>query len=67
MAQQLLECTPVSCRKTGKPVTLGGFAGWYGESAWANAQVSYSWISYDVDREVQLGDVTRRHSRDAVR
>lgn len=42
--------------------TLGGFAGWYGDRAWANAQVSYSWISYDVDREVQLGDVTRRHS-----
>ncbi|PPJ41762.1 autotransporter domain-containing protein [Pseudoxanthomonas sp. KAs_5_3] len=42
--------------------TLGGFAGWYGDSFWANAQVSYSWISYDVDREVQLGDVTRRHS-----
>ncbi|WP_447941083.1 autotransporter domain-containing protein [Pseudoxanthomonas mexicana] len=42
--------------------TLGGFAGWYGDSFWANAQVSYSWISYDVDREVQLGNVTRRHS-----
>jgi len=42
--------------------TLGGFAGWYGDRAWANAQASYSWISYDVDREVQLGDVTRRHS-----
>jgi len=42
--------------------TLGGFAGWYGDRAWANAQVSYSWISYDVDREVQLGNATRRHS-----
>jgi outer membrane lipase/esterase len=42
--------------------TLGGFAGWYGDHLWANAQVSYSWISYDVDREVQLGGVTRRHS-----
>lgn len=42
--------------------TLGGFAGWYGDRLWANAQVSYSWISYDVDREIQLGDVTRRHS-----
>jgi outer membrane lipase/esterase len=42
--------------------TLGGFAGWYGDRLWANAQVSYSWISYDVDREVQLGGVTRRHS-----
>jgi outer membrane lipase/esterase len=42
--------------------TLGGFVGWYGDQVWANAQVSYSWISYDVDREVQLGGVTRRHS-----
>ncbi len=42
--------------------TLGGFAGWYGDRAWVNAQVSYSWISYDVDRDVRLGDVTRRHS-----
>ncbi|MEL1266126.1 autotransporter domain-containing protein [Pseudoxanthomonas putridarboris] len=42
--------------------TLGGFAGWYGDRLWANAQVSYSWISYDVDREVVLGDVVRRHS-----
>jgi outer membrane lipase/esterase len=42
--------------------TLGGFAGWYGDQAWVNAQVSYSWISYDVDRDVRLGDVTRRHS-----
>jgi outer membrane lipase/esterase len=42
--------------------TLGGFVGWYGDSLWANAQVSYSWLAYDVDREVVLGDVVRRHS-----
>lgn len=42
--------------------TLGGFVGWYGERFWANAQVSHSWLSYDVDREVQLGNATRRHS-----
>lgn len=42
--------------------TLGGFAGWYGDNVWVNGQVSYSWLSYDVDREVQLGPVTRRHS-----
>lgn len=42
--------------------TLGGFAGWYGDHLWVNAQVSYSWLSYDIDREVQLGGVTRRHS-----
>jgi outer membrane lipase/esterase len=42
--------------------TVGGFAGWYGDQAWVNAQVSYSWISYDVDRTVQLGPATRTHS-----
>ena len=42
--------------------TLGGFAGWYGEHAWVNGQVSYTWLGYDVDREVHLGPATRRHS-----
>ncbi len=42
--------------------TLGGFAGWYGEHAWFNVQASYSQLSYDIDREVQIGPVTRRHS-----
>ncbi|MEP6906420.1 MAG: autotransporter domain-containing protein [Pseudoxanthomonas sp.] len=42
--------------------TLGGFAGWYGDQAWVNAQISYTWISYDVDRTVQLGPATRTHS-----
>ncbi|MET0655484.1 MAG: autotransporter domain-containing protein [Pseudoxanthomonas sp.] len=41
--------------------TLGGFLGWYGDQAWVNAQVSYTWISYDVDRTVQLGPATRTH------
>ncbi|WP_268875288.1 autotransporter domain-containing protein [Xanthomonas citri] len=35
--------------------TLGGFFGWYTARCGVNAQVSYSWLSYDVDREVQLG------------
>lgn len=42
--------------------TLGGFFGWYTGPVWVNAQVSYSWLSYDVDREVQLGPATRVHS-----
>ena len=43
--------------------TLGGFAGWYGDGgAWVNGQLSYSQLSFDVDREVQLGQATRRHS-----
>lgn len=41
--------------------SLGGFAGWYGEHAWVNGQLSYSWLSYDVKREVHLGPATRRY------
>lgn len=43
--------------------TLGGFIGWYGDGgAWVNGQVSYSQLSFDVDRRVQLGPATRTHS-----
>jgi outer membrane lipase/esterase len=41
--------------------SIGGFLGWYGERAWVNGQVSYSNLSYKVDRVVQLGPVARRH------
>ena len=41
---------------------MGGFFGWYGEQAWVSAQLSYSWLSFDVDREVHLGGTTRTHS-----
>jgi outer membrane lipase/esterase len=42
--------------------SLGGYLGWRGANAWATAQASYSWLGYDVDREVQLGTATRVHS-----
>lgn len=42
--------------------TLGGFAGWYQDRMWVNGQLSYTWLSYDVDRKIQLGPVTRTHS-----
>jgi outer membrane lipase/esterase len=42
--------------------TLGGFAGWYGENVWVNGQLSYTFASYDVNRDVVLGPVTRTHS-----
>jgi outer membrane lipase/esterase len=42
--------------------TLGGFGGWYGERFWANAQLSYTQLRYDVDREVFLGPAKRSHS-----
>lgn len=41
--------------------TLGVFAGWYGERAWVNGQLSYSWLDYDVTRKLQLGPATRVH------
>ncbi|KAB7764722.1 autotransporter domain-containing esterase [Xanthomonas maliensis] len=45
-----------------RDTTLGGFFGWYTGPVWVNAQVSYSWLGYDVDRKVQLGPATRTHS-----
>jgi len=41
--------------------SLGGFVGWYGDNAWVNGQLSYSWLNYDVDRDVVLGPATRTH------
>ncbi len=41
--------------------SLGGFLGWYGDSAWVNGQVSYSRMSFDTSRDVQLGPATRTH------
>ncbi len=41
--------------------TLGGFAGWYGDNAWVNGQVSYSRVGFDTDRDIQLGPATRTH------
>lgn len=42
--------------------TLGGFVAWYGEKAWVNGQLSYSQVSFDVDRDIWLGPVKRTHS-----
>ncbi|MBD9367186.1 autotransporter domain-containing protein [Xanthomonas sp. XNM01] len=50
---------------TQSDVTIGGFAGWYGERTWVNAQASYTRLDYDVDREVHLGPALRRHSGSA--
>lgn len=41
--------------------TLGGFFAWRGESVWVNAQASYTWLRYDVDREIWLGPSKRSH------
>ncbi|WP_045728097.1 autotransporter domain-containing esterase [Xanthomonas sp. GPE 39] len=50
-----------SGKYTQKDSTLGGFAGWYGEQAWVNAQISYSWLRYDVTRKVNLGPASIEH------
>ena len=46
---------------TQKDASLGLFAGWYGDRIWVNGQVSYTWLSYDVTRKVQLGPASREH------
>ncbi|GAB3347935.1 autotransporter domain-containing protein [Lysobacter tyrosinilyticus] len=47
-------------------MSLGGFAGWYGDNgAWVNGQVSWSKVDFDIDRDVVLGPVVRRHSGSA--
>ena len=42
--------------------TLGLFAGWYGQHAFVNAQLSHSWLDFDVNRQVNLGPAKRIHS-----
>ena len=41
---------------------LGGFVGWRGDALWANAQLGWTKVSYDVERAVHLGPATRVHS-----
>lgn len=46
--------------------TVGGFVGWRADSgAWVNAQLSYTWLDFDIDRTVQIGPATRVHSGQA--
>ncbi|MFC3550902.1 autotransporter domain-containing protein [Lysobacter cavernae] len=42
--------------------SLGGYLGWNSGAAWVNGQVSYTWLSYDVERQVKLGPTARVHS-----
>jgi len=41
--------------------TLGGFIGWYADDLWVNAQLSWTKVSYDVDRLVALGPAVRSY------
>lgn len=41
--------------------TLGGHAGWRAGGAWVDAQLSYSWLGFDTERNVLLGRGSRVH------
>lgn len=42
--------------------TLGGFVGWHADGgAWVNAQLSYTRLDFDIDRQVPVGPVLRVH------
>ena len=41
---------------------LGGFVGWRSGSFWANGQLGWTKVSFEVDRAVHLGPATRVHS-----
>ncbi len=41
--------------------TLGGFVSWYGDGPWANAQLSYTWLDFDIQRDIVLGPSVRTH------
>ena len=45
--------------------TLGGFVAWYGDGPWANAQLSYTWLDYDIQRDIVLGPAVRTHNGSA--
>ena len=41
---------------------VGGFIGWQQDAMWANGQVSWTKLGYDVHRQVNLGQASRVHS-----
>ena len=44
-----------------RDTSVGAYLGWQGDGPWANAQVSWTHLGFDVAREVQLGPATRVH------
>jgi outer membrane lipase/esterase len=42
--------------------TIGGYAGWRSGALWVDGQASYTQVSYDIDRAVRIGPMTRVHS-----
>lgn len=45
--------------------TVGAFGSWTDGKAWLNAQVAYSWLDADIDRQVNLGPARRVHAGSA--
>lgn len=44
-----------------RETTLGGYVGWRAGAGWVNGQLSWSRMSYDLDRRVELGQAVRTH------
>jgi outer membrane lipase/esterase len=42
--------------------TIGGYVGWRSGALWVDGQASYTQVSYDIDRAVRIGPMTRVHS-----
>jgi len=42
--------------------TLGGYLGWSNKRVWVNAQLSYSRLNYDLQRQLQIGPATRGYN-----
>ena len=59
--QQRLDCGRRCGDFDQDDVTLGGFVGWYAGNVWVNGQFSWTSVSYDVDRNVQLGPAVRSY------
>lgn len=47
---------------TQKQAGIGGHAGWHGEAAWVDAQLSWTRLDFDVSRDIWLGPAMRTHS-----
>jgi len=41
--------------------TLGAYLGWRSNGVWFAGHISYSWLDFDIDRQVPLGPALRRH------
>jgi len=41
--------------------TLGAYLGWRSNGVWFTGQVNYSWLDFDINRDVPLGPALRRH------